>query len=230
MNNGWTFGIITDGRDPNLLDQSIASILREAKNEDDIIVVGGKQKPKHSSVIWIPFDESIVNGWLTKKKNLIGEFSRHERICIMHDYIGLLPGWREGFDRLPDWLTATNTILNADGKRYRDWCVIYNDAWMNPPIDDTKPPEELDGHLLDYTNNSMGRWQYYSGAYFCTTKSIIMSIPLNESRGIAQGEDVEWCRRLYQKYGQEVFKFNPYSKVQLLKQKQPAPWERYSPL
>jgi len=231
----WTFGVITDGSNPARLEQCVGSIVRESAVEDEIIVVGGTRQP-YPSITWIPFDESIKDKWITKKKNIIAETSHYECLCIMHDYVSLMPGWRQGVNNLPysthgpDWLTATNKILNADNTRFRDWCVIYNDAWMNPPIDDQKPPYNINGHLLNYTNNTMGRWQYYSGAYFCVTKSILLNIPLNESRCWGQGEDVEWCRRLYREYGQEAFLFNASSTVKFLKQKDRAPWEGFSPI
>lgn len=238
MSYPFTFGVITNAatsEELDRLDECIGSILREAEITDDIVVVGGKRAPKHKTVTWIPFDETIKANWITKKKNIIADFAKTDAICFMHDYVALMPGWREGYNKYsesdrPNWLTMTNRIVNADGRRFRDWCAIYNDAWMNPPIDDQKPPENIDGHLLQYDNNSMGRWQYYSGAYFCAHKSVMMAVPLNEERVWGQGEDVEWCRKIYKMYGQSCFSFNPDSRVKLLKQKQSAPWEAFSPL
>jgi hypothetical protein len=238
MGYPFTFGIITNaGTTDELdrLDQCIASVIRESELTDDIIVIGGARAPKTKTVTWIPFNENIKPNWITRKKNIIAEVAKTDAICFMHDYVSLVPGWREGYNEFsvndrPGWMTMTNRILNADGKRFRDWCVIYNDAWMNPPIDDQVPPENIEGHLLQYDNHNLPRWQYYSGAYFCAHKSIMMTVPLNEERVWGQGEDVEWCRRVFKFYGNNCFSFNQKSVVKLLKQKQSAPWEAFSPL
>lgn len=230
----FTFGVITDGRNPERLKKVIDSILPEADLYDDIIVIGGKEKPK-MGVTWVPFDESIKNSWITKKKNLIAELARTEYLCLMHDYVALQKGWRDGYKEFTDlngpWLSCTNVILNMDGKRFRDWAAIYNDAWMEPPIDDQKPPHNtVGGHLLHYNNQSMGRWQYYSGAYFCAMRHLMLGIPLDESRVWGTGEDVQWSRKIYKAYDQRAFNFNPFSRVQFLKQKERAPWESLSPI
>jgi len=229
----WTFGIITDGSDMPRLEQCINSAYRNSSPGEHIIVVGGTKKPQ-GNVIWIPFDETIKDKWITKKKNLIAQLADSAAICFMHDYVSLEQTWRIGMDQIgwPDFThpTCTNKILNGNGKRFRDWCVIYNDAWMNPPIDDQKPPENIDGHLLQYDNFNMGRWQYMSGAYFCATKYVMMHHPLNEERVWGQGEDVEWCRKVYATYGNNAFLFNPFSEVRFLKIKEQAPWEMFSPL
>jgi hypothetical protein len=236
MSNQWTFGIVTDGKEQNRLGMVINSIIHEKDTFDEIIVIGGELRPIGADV-WIPFNENIKQAWITKKKNLIAEIASNDRICIMHDYVALQKGWRDGYSKFFDmtgghWKTATNHILNKDGERFRDWCAIYNNAWMEPPIDNEKPPygESIGGHLLQYHNNKMGRWQYYSGAYFCAHKLVMLSIPLNEDRVWGTGEDVEWCRRLYKEYGQDAFNFNPHSTVQFLKPKQHAPWESFSPI
>ncbi len=234
MRSNWTIGVITDGCNPERLQACIDSILPNLSRIDQLIIVGGEKEPEgicDAEFAWIPFNENIKKGWITKKKNLVADLATGENICLMHDYVSLVKGWRDGFDKHDTyWNSMTNVIRNADGTRFRDWCAIYNDAWMNPPIDDQKPPPNIDGHLLNYTNNTMGRWQYYSGAYFCVKRHVIKYIPLNEDRVWGQGEDVEWCRRLYKIHGQEAFSFNPISEVKFLKQKERAPWESFSPI
>ena len=117
-------------------------------------------------------------------------------------------------------------ILNADNSRYRDWCVIYNDAWMNPPIDDQQPPEECPGRMMYYHTRGHERWQYYSGSYFCVKKDILLETPLDEDRVQAEGEDVQWSRLIYDKYGPSVFQMNEMAAAKLLKYKEPVPWQR----
>jgi hypothetical protein len=146
----------------------------------------------------------------------------------MHDYVALQPGWLKGFEEFgDDWLTCMTKVENANGQRFRDWCVIYNDAWMNPPIDKQSPPEKYPpGMLMRYSTTGHERWQYYSGAYFCAKRSVMTEVPLDESRYWGQGEDVQWSRLVFEKYGPEAFNMNANSTVKFLKYKESAPWER----
>ena len=96
---------------------------------------------------------------------------------------------------------------------------------MYPPIDEQKPPENRPGKLIPYDQKPNPRWQYYSGAYFCSKKSVLLEVPFDEARAWGQGEDVQWSRLIYQRYGADVFKFNQYSITKFLKQKERAIWE-----
>ncbi len=225
----WTFGIITAGHAPYLRDV-ITSIGVNGPPLDkfEIILVGG-QCHEEGVDIWIPFDETIKKGWLTKKKNLIAEVARNENICFMHDYVALQPGWWEGVQGFGyDWLTCMHRVLNNNNQRHRDWCVIFHEAWMDTPIDDCEIPAGT-GRLLNYDNNGCGRWQYYSGTYFCAKRSTVLQVRMNENYVQSGGEDVEWSRRLFQHYGQDVFTMNTQASVKLLKQQVPAPWQAIVP-
>ncbi len=225
----WTFGIVTFGTSP-LLAEAIATIREHGPEGSEVLVVGGDQHPEDADV-WVNFDESIKEGWLTRKKNMIAEWANCDNLCVMHDYVGLEPGWASGVESFGnDWLTCMHRVLNNDGSRYRDWCVINNDAWMNPPIDDQKPPFAYPGRLLKYHRTEYGRWQYYSGTYFCVKREVMLETPLDEERVQNQGEDVQWSRFLYQKYGDRAFTMNPSAAVRLLKYKPPVPWQHLEPL
>jgi len=227
----WTFGIVTDGKNPERLHEVIHSIHAEADTlRDDIIIVGGKINPA-ANIIWIPFDESIKEGWITKKKNLIAQFARTEYICMMHDYVALSPGWRAGYEQFTQergsWLSCTNQILNMNGTNFRSSAVIFNDGWPNEPIDNLKMPDKYGpGRLLNpHYIDSWARFFYYSGAYFCANRNLLLAFPFDENRVHGGGEDVWWSRQIYKQYGANVFNFNKYSHVRFLKQKDNAPWE-----
>lgn len=226
----WTFGIITTEGEEERVKKVISSIVSQGM-PCEVIVVGGSSEsiggPVHNDITlrYIAFDESIKDKWITRKKNIITERASYDNICYMHDYVSLRPGWFQGFEKFGDnWLTCMTRITNMDGRRFRDWCVIHNNSWMNPPIDDEEPPAGP-GRLLDYNDNTSGRWQYYSGAYFCAKKEVMEEIPLDEERVWGGGEDVQHSRLLYQRYGQKVFNMNVESEVRFLKNKQRAPWE-----
>jgi len=231
----WTFGIITTGTEQARLLEVIRSIVEEVPEHQIIVVGGEKEGEDHEALVnvvgnvfHVPFDEKKKDGWITRKKNLITGYADHDNICYLHDYVALQPGWLAGFEEFgEEWLTCMTCVQNANGSRFRDWCVIYNDAWMKPPIDKEEPPKEHPpGMLMRYGTTGHERWQYYSGAYFCAKKSVMLEIPLDENRVWGQGEDVQWSRLAYAKYGPEVFKMNANSSVKFLKQKDPAPWER----
>lgn len=230
----WTFGIITDGQQDHLLKQSIDSIQREVPHAQLIVVGGSNQwqgmvKDYH----FIDFDDSqheFRKGWITRKKNLVAQAASYDNLCILHDYIALGDGWYEGVvDFGGGWLTCMHRILNTDNTRYRDWCMISNDAEMSPRIDQQPSPQFL-GSLLNYNNNTWGRWQYLSGAYFCVKRQTIIDVPFDEKRLQNDGEDVQWSRLLYQRYGQRVFTMNLHAYVKLLKYKPPVSWQEFSPL
>jgi hypothetical protein len=235
----WTFGIITAGNEWKRISIICDTIRNNAEDNyydnDQIVVVGGENIPvdmiERHGIVHIPFREDVKAGWITRKKNLIAQVAYHENICMLHDYVGLEKDWQKGFEEFgDDWLTCITPIKNQDGERFRDWCVIYNDSWMNPPIDDQSPPGSIPGRLLEYGTRGHERWQYYSGAYYCVKKEVALALPLDENRGWGQGEDVQWSRLLYQKYGREVFNLNEHSPVRFLKQKENAPWEKFVPL
>lgn len=228
----WTFGIITDGKQDHLLKESIESIQREVPHAQ-LIIVGGEDKWQGmmDDYMFIDFHDKSGNGWITRKKNLVAQNAKYDNLCIMHDYVVLGEGWYKAVkDFGEDWLTCMHCVLNADGKRYRDWCMISNDARMEPPIDKQQPPLEFPGRLLDYNNNMWGRWQYLSGTYFCAKRKIMLTVPLDEKRYQNGGEDVQWSRLLYQEYGQKAFIMNPNTQVWLLKLKEPVPWQLLPPL
>ena len=80
----FTFGIITYNDEARTL-LAIKSILRENIPDCQIIVVGGENLYNNDNITHIPFDESIKEGWITKKKNIITENAKYDNIVYMHD-------------------------------------------------------------------------------------------------------------------------------------------------
>jgi len=229
----FTFGIITSGNEHKRIIDIISSIRFELPyGSYEIIVVGGDQLIS-LGIKWYEFDETIKPNHITKKKNLVAQLATRENIVLMHDYVALQPGWFQGFERFGnDWLTCTNKIQNLDGSRFRDFCVIANDAWTDYK-DSATPNFTGDGRLLDYSRkdyNGYVRWGYYSGAYFLAKRQVLLEVPLDEERVWSQGEDVKISRDIYFKYGAKALAFNPYATVKLLKQKERAPWENMPPI
>jgi hypothetical protein len=223
--NKWSFCFISVGESP-YLQTAIDSVRAYGPEDSEIIVIGGDIIPNNID-IWKKFDETIKAGWITKKKNLAACLASNDNLCMAHDYVALEPGWYDGVKEFGEnWLTCMHRVLQKDGTRYRDWLCVFNDSWMNPPIDNRLPPTTDPARHLSYTNNTWGRWMNLSGTYFCVKKKILQECPLNEERCQNQGEDVEMSRRLYKKYGQSAFTMNTLSSVRILKDKEIPQWQK----
>lgn len=198
----FTFGIVTGGGAEDRISQIIQSIKEENIPAFEIIVVGScNLKDEYLKVI--NFNESIKQRWITKKKNLITSNSIYENIVFMHDYIKLVPGWYQGFLNFGNNFDICMTRMeNMDGSRYRDWTLWAED---NPSA----------GHnlLLPYTETSLSKLMYFSGAYWIVKKNVMVNFPLNENLCWGEGEDVEWSKKVREHYS---FSMNVHSTVQLL--------------
>lgn len=236
----FTFGIITNNNNQavNLI---IDSIEKQNMPEYEIIVVGIEINRKNTKCI--AFNENIHPGWITRKKNIITQHATYENIVYMHDYIILEDNWYTGFLNYGNnFDIIVNKIINSDGSRFRDWIlnidflkgkvlkVVQNapnrnchDTWITCSEDVRRKlniPHTISSPIfLDYDNDGEERQKYIyiSGGFFICKKHVMMDYPLNEILLHCQGEDVEWCQRVREKY---KFKFNKFSSVKLLKYKQ----------
>lgn len=228
----FTFGIITDGRNPDRVLSIIRSI--EANNIPvyEVIVVGGLAC-SHPNTKFIEFDENSKPSWITKKKNLITEHAQYENIVYLHDYIAFDPGWYQGYERFGNAFNiCINPLLNPDGSRYRDLTFFPGfrdlkrfglDVDRNSDLFQTVPNMGEHECLIPYANFKESReitqWMYISGAYWVAKKTVMQEYPLNERYSWGQGEDVLWSENVKAKY---TFSFNPGSICTLLKHKEPT--------
>ncbi len=204
LNNAWSFCIVTSGSDDHSLREVIDSIESEFNEHPHEIIIIGNTKliSNNENHKIIPFNEERFSfnwgnflrnilklkikkslyrtGWITGKKNLSVGLARYENICVMHDYVKLMPGWLSGFQSFKDdWLVCTTKVFNKDGSRHRDWMT-----WDYPGVGAT---------LLPYSIHVP--YMYLSGAYFCVKRKFFLDNPLNEKLFWGEAEDVEWsCR------------------------------------
>jgi hypothetical protein len=245
---GWSFCIASAPGNEAILSQCIFRIDQEFAGRDDyeIIVIGASPDAKYLSehaVRVIGFQEEVFSlswrnirvarkskswrrlvyrtGAISHKKNLAAREARFDKLCVMHDYVGLRPGWAQGFEAFgTNWDVAMTIILNADGSRHRDWT-----CWNHPLIATGKG--RVEACLMPY--DSYTRHMYISGTYFCVKKDFFLYNPLDETLFWGEGEDVEWSHRVRDK---TRFRMNTDSSVQYLKLKslEEAPycvdWER----
>ncbi len=203
----FTFGIITGGNNESNINIIIDSIEKENIPIYEIIIVGGnpifRQNTKH-----IPFDESLKRMWITKKKNLITQNSSFENIVYLHDYIKLNEGWYQGhLKHGNDFTILMDRVLNLDGSRFRDWSL-----WAM----DVEHILQSRGFLIPYDMKGLSKWMYISGAYWVAKKTIMEEFPLDEKLSWGESEDVEWSKRVREKY---EFQMNINSSVQFMKNK-----------
>jgi hypothetical protein len=221
----FTFGIITDGQNPDRVLSIIDSIIADVPEQNrEIIVVGGnladrnKQEYHH-----IPFDETTKPGWITRKKNLITQNATNPNVVYLHDYIKILPGWYNGFLHFGEyWDICMNVLKNKNNTRYRDWCSwddpVFGEKWICK-----EPWCPADGRifhgkpsLVPYSYDKT-HYMYVSGAYFIAKKNVMTIYPFNEDLVQGEGEDVEWSVRWRRKL---QYKINTLSSCQLLKQQE----------
>lgn len=202
--NDWSFGIVY-GSNTTYLPEVIQSIREQNIPDYEIILVGDSSlisEIQGDDILKINFDETIRSGWITKKKNIICQFSKKNNISLHHDYVKLNPNWFSGFENFGyDWDVCMTPIRDVTGLRFRDW--VY---W---------PPE-----FVDYYSEPDTSKMYVSGSYYCVKKKYALINPLDEKLCWGQGEDVEWSKRLRETWN---YKCNPKSSVKLCKPKQHHP-------
>lgn len=242
MEEGWSFCFVTGGTDDAVYAECLTTIRNDFVGRDnfEIISVGtsslhGEAQPHLNAIEFIEpvLHPSFRNfrrarktkslrslfyrtGAISHKKNIAAKHARFDKICFMHDYVGLEPGWSDGFDAFGDqWKVAMTTVLNKDGTRHRDWL-----NWDHPAITPSKKNNSACLMPYDITTNHM----YISGTYFCVKKRFFMDNLFDENLFWGDGEDVEWSKRVREK---TQFTFNPYSivKYRKLKDLEGAPYD-----
>lgn len=189
----FTFGIITTKSESEIYDV-LVSIEKQNIPNYEIIVVGGNGVFKNPNIIHIPFDESVKNNWITRKKNIISKTANFENIVFLHDYFLLSNNWYYGqLSCGNDFKIRVDKIINKDGSRFRDWCL-----WPDNKIDDNTSTENIirEYALLPYDVNNLNCFQYISGGYWVAKKSVMIEYPLDETLCWGQSEDVEWSKRV----------------------------------
>lgn len=234
--NGWSFCIVsTEGFNENL-NNVVKSIFREFKDSEnyEIIIIGNSTiyNPKinvkniflnseyifNFGLSWNRFKKAIryrsikpffyKTGAICHKKNLGVRNAKFNKVCILHDYVQLIEGWRNGFENYgDDWDVCVNKILDKNGERDKDWML-----WDHPLL--INKNEKIAPCLLPY--NLISKYMYISGAYFCVKKDFYQQHPLNENLFWGEGEDEEWSKRVRNK---TEFKFNNLSSVIYNKEK-----------
>ena len=232
--SGWSFCFVTGGtNDPEYL-ECLRSIEAEFSGRDDyeIISVGTSSVTQADidRLTTVQFSEPLVHfswrnfrrvrktknlarlflatGAICHKKNIAARTAQFDKLCILHDYVGLERGWRAGFERFGEaWTVAMTAVLNQNNSRHRDWM-----NWDHPAI---TPPDKNNSACLqpyEITTQNM----FIGGTYFCVKRDFFLDNPLDENLFWGDGEDVEWSLRVRDK---TTFHFNPHATVKYTKLK-----------
>lgn len=208
----FTFGIITiAGNESNVL-KIIDSIEAQSIPRYEIIIVGGETVNRKNTITY-KFDETQMNNWITRKKNIITKRARYENIVSLHDYITLEPDWYAGFLKFGNnFHVASNIITDLAGNRAIDWSLWWDElvGVVSQEIIDNKQ------FLLPYDVTDLSKYMYLAGYYWVAKVGVMREFPLDEHLFHGYGEDVEFSKRVRTKYN---FSFNSNSAVRFLREK-----------
>jgi glycosyltransferase involved in cell wall biosynthesis len=209
-----TFGIITTQQSSEYLPEVIESIRNQhlRPRSFEILIVGNVLGDFGENCRVIYFDDSIKPGWITRKKNLITNESKHKYIVYMHDYIALNTNWvKNFFNFINGFEVAICPVQNLDGSRFRDWLLwTENETPFDPYLQRTRQC------LLPYGVRDLTPFMYISGGFWVGRKDFMLKYPLDETLVWGEAEDVEWSKRVRLV---TKFKFRPNASVRLLKHK-----------
>jgi hypothetical protein len=217
----FTFGIITNGTNDNMIKQIIDSIKEQNIPKYEIIIVGNTHVLSDNNIIIIPFDEEQKRNWITRKKNIIVQKAAYENIVLMHDYFKLDKDWYSGFKKFGnnfDWCVPK--IMNFNGSRYRDYTIFplwgkhldksFNEKCLLP---------------YDFVNtHKTNKYLYISGGVYIIKKKIALENLLDEKYTWGNGEDINLTERLNKK--NYLISCNQYSIVHMMKFKESCNWEK----
>jgi hypothetical protein len=226
----FTFGIITNGQNDNLINKIIKSIENNKIPIYEIIIVGNTKFASNENIRIFNFDETIKEGWITRKKNIISKNAQYENIVFLHDYIEFNKDWYEGFLKFGNnFEFCINKIINLNGVRFRDYSLFpakVDFLNINYSPDDIHPYFGNNCLLpYDFENNiKTNKYMYISGSYYVIKRKIANLFLLDENIVWGGGEDVEYSKRLHN--NGVIIQCNKFSSVKLLKYKSSVHWER----
>lgn len=159
---------------------------------------------KHKGLnVKVIYDKEIESkDWITKKKNIIHEYSSNDDIVIIKDYIFFNPNWYQSFSHFvnknQDYEIIMNKIVDEQNNRYLDWITCLSGM--------------KSGKLVNYDVSSDAHPKMYiPGAFMCVKKYVLENNKFDETLvGLNKGSDIEWSKRVLGKY---KYIFNPNSVV-----------------
>jgi hypothetical protein len=175
---GVSFCIITDGRRPALLHDTIASIQRLALPDCEILV-SGSPPPGLAGVRLIDAAAAAKTGRLGAMRNAACREARYDRLVVCDDDMFFHADFAAAFDALESTDVLCVRLLNPDGTRYWDWATHGGPR----------------GHaLLEYDETDP--FVYVTGGLAIMHAHVHERVPWHDDIGFYAGEDLDWSARL----------------------------------
>jgi hypothetical protein len=185
----FTFGIVTLYENLEQIKEVVSSIRNLRIKNYEILIIGdgvNESNFKESvDVKKIKFDETVKQGWITRKKNVLVDSAKYDNVVVMHDYYLFDNFWYKNFLEFgDDWDVCSNAQLLINNKRhFTDWVI-----WDSPVF-----PRYS---AIPYHDWSQTRFMYQSGGYMIVKKDFYKKFPMNEDMTWGSAEDVEWSLRM----------------------------------
>lgn len=186
----WSFGVITNGKNQDHVDDLICSILNQNIPECEILVCGNFSSSRFKNAIKILEDVVLpddIRAPISAKKNKIIRAARYNNICILHDRFYLPPDWyarQKNYGNYFDFLCLPTRDFS--GRRFLvDWMHFCY------PITQTCTRNKS----LKYTQWSSE--QIIQGGVILGKKHLIESVMLDERLHWRELEDIHFSKMLY---------------------------------
>lgn len=187
--NGYSFCMITDGKEPEKTKQAIRYIHGLNVPNSEIIICG---KPDGAwfvepypdywedfPVILLPRPELADAGRLGAMRNIACDRARYDKLAVVDDDIWFRYDWYQQMCHFgDDWDALSCKILNPDNTRFWDWKTY--EAGINK--------------LMDYDKTSPH--VSITGGYICMKRRLFEAVRWDDERGFYQAEDVDYSERL----------------------------------
>jgi len=179
----WSFGIITNGKDFDLVKQLIKSIEHQDIPNYEILISGPKFNSDNIKVKNIGDVESDdIRAPICKKKNKIVKEATYENVAIFHARYELPTKWYEkmkNFGNIFEILILP-TITHEHNLRINDWSLFRR--------------KFIAVYLPRYT--SFDQDWYAQGGVIISKKRILEEVPLNENLHWDEFEDITFSNEL----------------------------------
>lgn len=198
----WTFGLVTNGKRMDWVEEIIRSIRSQKIPHYEIIICGTIPPRVDKDIKHIPFSARDDRGWITRKKNIIAKNAKYENLCVIHDRLVFNQNWYKGMRKWGNCFDILSCVQTFENKRINDW----------------EMHEELPGlefsfvSLMDYRD-----WDFQScegGQLHILKKTLANNVLWNETFYWGRPEDLRISNDL--RDAGHILRFNPESSLKAL--------------
>lgn len=187
QNKNWTFGVLTQGKKPELIERFCRSVREFGGYSHEILIIGPR------NALYDPYQPTYIDKTYSSmfsdicvKKNDIVAQACHDNICILHDRYVLNKDFFAGFEEYGydfDFLTIRQH--HASGKIYPSYCAMDDGAGL------------IWGPIYECGNeNETWKQHYLNGGLIIAKRGLLRTVPFNDLIFHNQAEDVELAKVL----------------------------------